>query len=64
MSFWKYVISTGFRPALTFSSFQSTRIFSWLVPDETAIVRPATSFGPFTFQPEPFLASKAMLSSR
>ncbi len=57
-------MSTGSRPALTFSSLQSTRIFSWLVPEETEIFFPATSAGPFTFQPEPFFASKAMLSSR
>lgn len=64
MSFWKYLISTAFRPASVFCSLQSTRIFSWLVPEATAIVFPATSSGAFTFQPEPFLASKARLSSR
>lgn len=64
MSFWKYLMSTGSRPASTFFSLHSTRIFSWLVPEETEIVFPATSAGSFTFQPEPFLASKAMLSSR
>ena len=42
----------------------STRIFSWLVPELTAIFLPATSAGPLIVRPLPFFASKARLSRR
>ena len=62
--FWKYLMVASGNPALTFASFQSTRIFSWFVPDPTAIVFPAMSLPLVTRQVPPFFASNAMSSLR